>query len=106
MDMSWIALILAGLCEVLGVVMMNQFYKNRNWKSILLLIGAFGASFSFLSLAMETLPMGISYAIWTGIGATGGAVLGMVWYGEPRSVMRILCITVVLGSAVGLKLVA
>ncbi|MNW22335.1 Multidrug resistance protein YkkD [compost metagenome] len=54
---------------------------------------------------MKVLPMGTAYAIWTGIGASGGAILGMVIYGEPRNLPRILCITAVLAAAVGLKLV-
>ncbi|NOU96449.1 QacE family quaternary ammonium compound efflux SMR transporter [Paenibacillus sp. LMG 31456] len=104
--MNWISLIIAGICEMIGVVMMHRLYKDRNWKNMLLLIAGFGASFLFLSIAMKTLPMGISYAVWTGIGASGGAILGMIFYGEPKNLMRILCITLILGSAVGLKLVA
>ncbi|MCR8635259.1 MULTISPECIES: DMT family transporter [Paenibacillus] len=104
--MSWISLIIAGVCEMVGVVMMHRLYKDRNWKNMLLLLTGFGASFLFLSIAMKTLPMGISYAVWTGIGASGGAILGMIFYGEPKNLTRILCITLVLGSAVGLKLVA
>jgi paired small multidrug resistance pump len=55
---------------------------------------------------MKTLPMGTAYAVWTGIGASGGAILGMIFYGESRNALRILFIAMVLGSAVGLKLVS
>ena len=89
--MSWIFLIMAGIFEMVGVLM---------------LIAGFGLSFWLLSLAMETLPMGTAYAVWTGIGASGGAILGMIFYGEPRNTLRIVFITMVLGSAVGLKLVS
>ncbi|OXM88373.1 DMT family transporter [Paenibacillus rigui] len=102
--MSWIYLILAGLFEMSGVLLINKFNQSRNWKSFILLISGFGLSFIFLSLAMKTLPMGTAYAVWTGIGASGGAILGMIFYKEPRSFMRILCIGLVLSSAVGLKL--
>lgn len=104
--MNWFFLILAGLFEMFGVLMINKFNKDRNIYSVLLLIGGFGFSFLFLSLAMSTLPMGTAYAVWTGIGASGGAILGMIFYGEPRSILRILFIAMVLGSAVGLKLVS
>ncbi|MNC83588.1 Multidrug resistance protein YkkD [compost metagenome] len=53
---------------------------------------------------MKTLPMGTAYAVWTGIGASGGAVLGMLLYGEGRELRRIICIVMILGAAVGLKL--
>lgn len=104
--MAWISLVIAGLCEMSGVAMMNQYTRDRKWRSLLLLILAFGASFVFLSLAMETLPMGTAYAIWTGIGASGGALIGMFFYGESKDWKRILFIAMVLSAAVGLKLVS
>ncbi|WP_246629342.1 DMT family transporter [Mesobacillus maritimus] len=104
--MAWVSLVIAGLCEMAGVAMMNQYTHDRKLRSLLLLILAFGASFSFLSLAMETLPMGTAYAIWTGIGASGGAVIGMLFYGESKDWKRILFIAIVLSAAVGLKLVS
>jgi paired small multidrug resistance pump len=104
--MAWISLILAGLCEMFGVTMINKLHKDRNWQSLVLLILGFGASFIFLAYSMETLPMGTTYAIWTGIGASGGAILGMIFYGESKDWRRIVCIAMVLGAAIGLKLVS
>ncbi|MEH7114279.1 multidrug efflux SMR transporter [Neobacillus niacini] len=104
--MAWISLILAGLFEMFGVVMINKLHKDRNWQSLLLLILGFGASFIFLAYAMKSLPMGTAYAIWTGIGASGGAILGMVLYGESKDWRRIVFIAMVLGAAIGLKLVS
>ncbi|QBP39676.1 DMT family transporter [Paenisporosarcina antarctica] len=104
--MAWVFLIIAGLFEMTGVVMINQIHKNRNWKSITALFSSFGASFIFLAFAMETVPMGTAYAVWTGIGASGGAVLGMLFYGESKTILRIVFILMVLGAAVGLKLVS
>lgn len=103
--MSWVYLILAGLFEMLGVLLINVYNQARTLKSLTLLIIGFSLSFLFLSLAMRELPMGTAYAVWTGIGASGGAILGMVFYKEPRSLLRILCIALVLGAAIGLKLV-
>lgn len=104
--MNWVFLILAGVFEMIGVLMINKLHKDRNLISLVLLVSGFGLSFIFLSLAMKTLPMGTAYAVWTGIGASGGAILGMVFYGEPRNALRIVFIAMVLGSAVGLKLVS
>jgi len=106
LNMAWIALIAAGLCEMFGVTMINKLHKDRNWQSVLLLILGFGLSFIFLAYAMETLPMGTAYAIWTGIGASGGAILGMILYGESKDWRRLIFIAMVLGAAVGLKLVS
>jgi paired small multidrug resistance pump len=102
--MAWVMLIAAGLCEMFGVIMIGKLHKNRNWQSAGLLILGFGASFLLLSLAMESLPMGIAYTIWTGIGASGAAILGMVFYGEARDLRRVLCIVLILGAVAGLKL--
>jgi paired small multidrug resistance pump len=104
--MAWASLILAGLCEMFGVAMINKLNKSRNWRSLVLLVLGFGASFLFLSYAMKFLPMGTAYAIWTGIGASGGAILGMVFYGESKDWRRIVCIAMVLSAAIGLKLVS
>lgn len=104
--MSWIYLILAGIFEMTGVLMINSLHKNRNWQSFIMLLVGFGASFLFLALAMEELPMGTAYAIWTGIGASGGAILGIVLYGEQKDWKRLLFISMVLGAAIGLKLVS
>ncbi|MNC24197.1 Multidrug resistance protein YkkD [compost metagenome] len=102
--MDWLMLIGAGLSEMIGVGMMAKLQTHRSWRTLSLLLLGFGASFVLLSLAMRTLPMGTAYAIWTGIGASGGAVLGMLLYGESRDMRRILCIVMILGAAVGLKL--
>lgn len=104
--MNWLSLICAGLFEMLGVVMMNKVNEKKSVKNVTLLIFGFGMSFVCLSYAMQTLEMSIAYAIWTGIGATGGAILGMVLYGEPRNMLRIFFITLIIGAVVGLKLVA
>ncbi|KAA0955424.1 multidrug efflux SMR transporter [Sporosarcina sp. ANT_H38] len=104
--MAWISLILAGVFEMFGVAMINKLHKDRNWQSMLYLILAFGASFVFLAYSMKTLPMGTAYAIWTGIGASGGAILGMLLYGESKDWRRLVFIGMVLGAAVGLKLVS
>ncbi|MFS0765482.1 MULTISPECIES: DMT family transporter [Peribacillus] len=104
--MAWVSLILAGLFEMFGVAMINKLHRDRNWQSLLLLFIGFGASFLFLAYAMKTLPMGTAYAIWTGIGASGGAIIGMLLYGESKDWRRVVFIAMVLGAAVGLKLVS
>ncbi len=103
--MSWLFLIIAGIFEMLGVGSINRFNQNKDKKSLCLLFLTFGSSFIFLYLAMKTLPMGVSYAIWTGIGAAGGAILGMVFYDESKDWRRIIFIGIILVSVIGLKLI-
>lgn len=103
--MAWIALICAGLFEMGGVFMIGQWHRDRQWATFSMLIGSFALSFLLLSVAMKSLPMGTAYAVWTGIGASGGAVLGMLFFGESRDWQRVLFIAMILSAAVGLKLV-
>ena len=104
--MAWIYLLIAGICEAFGVLMINKLNNERNLKSLLLLIIGFGASFLFLALSMKTLPMGTAYAIWTGIGAVGGAILGIIFYNESKDWKRIVCIAMIIAATIGLKLVS
>ncbi|OLS34250.1 multidrug efflux SMR transporter [Bacillus sp. MRMR6] len=104
--MAWASLIAAGACEMFAVTMMNKLNKDRNWQAFFLLVIGFAGSFLFLAYAMKTLPMGIAYAIWTGIGASGGAIMGILLYGESNDWKRIFFIGLVLAAAVGLKLVS
>ncbi len=104
--MAWFALIIAGLLETFGVAMINQLQKTRNWQTLLLLILGFGSSLALLSYSLQFLPMGTAYAIWTGIGVVGGALVGMTFYGESKDWKRLVFIAMILSSAVGLKLVS
>lgn len=104
--MGWILLIFAGICEVIGVTGMNMITRNKNFISFLVLILGLGSSFTFLSLAMQSLPMGTAYAIWTGIGTVGSGLVGILFYGESKSRLRIIFMAMVLCAAVGLKLIS
>lgn len=102
--MSWFYLIIAGIFEIawaLGMKFTNGF--TRLWPSLGVLV-VMGLSVYFLSLAVKTLPVGTAYAIWTGIGIAGTSILGMVWFHEPVSLVRVLLIFLILASAIGLKL--
>ena len=104
--MAWIYLILAGLFEMVSVGFMGRLQQRKDITSFMLLLIGFSASFFFLSLAMKVLPMGLAYAIWTGIGAAGGAILGIVLFKEPKNVLRITAITLIIGSVIALKLIS
>jgi quaternary ammonium compound-resistance protein SugE len=75
---------------------------TRLWASVLT-ITAMLISFYLLSVALKTLPVGTGYAVWTGIGAVGTAILGMILFDEPRDTARLLCILLIVAGIVGLK---
>jgi paired small multidrug resistance pump len=101
--MDWVFLILAGLCEVAGVVAISNYNKKKSFISIIYIIIGFLFSFSLLSLAMESISMGTAYAVWTGIGTVGSALLGILFLGESASWKRILFIAMIISATIGLK---
>lgn len=103
--MAWFFLIFAGLFEVVGVLIMNRMRGKVTAANLLLLAAAFATSFSLLSIAMKSISMGTAYAIWTAVGTVGGTLIGMLFYGESREVLRIFFLCLVVGSVVGLKLI-
>ncbi len=101
--MAWIYLILAGLLEVGWAVGLKYTDGFTKLLPSIVTIAAMIGSFALLSQALRVLPIGTAYAIWTGIGAVGTALLGMVLFGEPRDVARILCILLIIMGILGLK---
>ncbi|MDQ0207021.1 DMT family transporter [Alkalicoccobacillus murimartini] len=101
--MAWMSVIFAGFCELFGVTMMNQLRTKKGPGPYIGLIAGFASSFILLSYAMNSLPMGTVYAVWTGIGAFGGAIVGMIFYGESRDPKRLFFIGLILVSVIGLK---
>ncbi|UFU00602.1 multidrug efflux SMR transporter [Radiobacillus kanasensis] len=103
--MAWSAIILAGIFEVIGVINIKRMAMKK-WDALIYLILTFGSSLALLAYAMQTLPMGIVYGVWTGIGTVGSTIMGMILYGEPKDWKRIFFIALILSSAVGLKLIS
>ncbi|MFS8641009.1 MAG: quaternary ammonium compound efflux SMR transporter SugE [Symbiobacteriaceae bacterium] len=101
--MAWTLLVLAGLLEVVWAVSMKLSEGfTRLWPSVTT-VAFMIASFLCLALALRELPVGTAYAVWTGIGAVGTAVLGMVLFGESRDAIRLGCILLIVAGIVGLK---
>lgn len=102
--MAWILLLIAGLFEIgwaVGLKYTDGF--TRLWPSVAT-AAALVASMALLATAVRTLPLGTAYAVWTGVGTVGTAVLGMVLFREPATVMRLLCIAMIVAGIVGLRL--
>jgi len=101
--MPWIILIIAGLFEVgwaIGLKYTEGF--SRLWPSVGTVV-AMTVSVVLLGWAMRTLPVGTAYAVWTGIGAVGTVILGIVLFGEPASAARLLCVGLIVAGIIGLK---
>jgi quaternary ammonium compound-resistance protein SugE len=102
--MAWILLLIAGLLEVgwaIGLKYTEGF--TRLWPSVFTLT-AMGLSVLLLAIAMKTLPVGTSYAVWVGVGAVGTAILGMVLFAEPATLGRLVSLGFIVAGIVGLKL--
>ena len=101
--MAWIYLMVAGLLEIgwaIGLKYTEGFSKL--WPSLWTLC-AMIASFALLAVALKSIPVGTGYAVWTGIGAAGTALVGMLFLGESRELLRILCLVLIIAGVVGLK---
>ena len=103
--MAWVYLLIAGLFEVIWAIGLKYTDGwTRLWPSLGTL-AAMAVSFLFLSLALKALPVGTAYAVWTGIGAIGPVILGIVLFAEPATALRLGCVALILTGIVGLKLV-
>lgn len=102
--MAWGILVLAGLFEVgwaIGLKYTEGF--SRLWPSIGT-ISAMIISFWLLALAMKTLPVGTAYSVWVGVGAVGAVILGIILFGEPANIGRIISVLFIIAGIIGLKL--
>ena len=104
--MSWIILIAAGLFEVVWATALKMSNGFTNIKADILFVVGMALSVGLLSLAMKAIPMGTAYAVWTGIGAVGGVVAGLIFFGESASILRLVSIALIIIGIVGLKLTA
>ncbi|HEY1216696.1 MAG TPA: multidrug efflux SMR transporter [Bryobacteraceae bacterium] len=103
MNTAWLILLLAGLFEVGWAVALKYADGfTRPWPSALAIGGMLG-SFVLLSLAMKQLPLGTAYTVWTGIGAVGSVLAGILLFKEPAAAGRLLCMTLILAGIAGLK---
>jgi paired small multidrug resistance pump len=104
--LAWFYLFIASFGEIFGVASINMYLKKRSWQWMLILIASFAMGFFFLALAMESIPLGTAYAVWTGLGATGAVIMGVVFFKESMSLLRLLFLTCIICGAVGLRLVS
>jgi quaternary ammonium compound-resistance protein SugE len=102
--MAWINLAIAGILEVFWAISLKYTDGfSKLWPNLFTVLGML-ASFYFLAQALKVIPVGTGYAVWTGIGAAGTAILGIILFGESAAPARLACITVIVVGIIGLKL--
>ncbi|MBN8476823.1 quaternary ammonium compound efflux SMR transporter SugE [Sulfuritalea sp.] len=102
---AWGVLLVAGLCEIAWAVGLKYTEGFTRLVPSAWTLAAMSASVVLLAWSLKTLPVGTAYAVWTGIGAVGTALLGMLLFNESREVARLVCIGLIVAGILGLKLV-
>ncbi len=101
---GWLALLLAGLLEIgWAVGLKYSDGLTRFWPSVAM-VAAIALSFALLAVALKSVPFGTAYAVWTGIGAAGAMIIGMLAFGESADILRVTCLALIIAGMVGLKL--
>ncbi|MCA0447780.1 MAG: quaternary ammonium compound efflux SMR transporter SugE [Bacteroidetes bacterium] len=100
---GWFFLIIAGILEISWAIGLKYSEGLTKLKPTIFTIIAMILSFVFLAKAVEKMPVGTAYAIWTGIGAVGTAILGMILFKEPATAIRMVCMLLIVAGIVGLK---
>ncbi len=101
--MAWLMLVAAGILEVVWAFFMKQSAGFTRWVPALLTVVTMAGSVVLLAMSMRTLPLGTAYTIWTGIGALGAFLVGIVVLGEPANVLRILAAALIVAGLVSMK---
>ncbi|OYW65522.1 MAG: QacE family quaternary ammonium compound efflux SMR transporter [Bosea sp. 12-68-7] len=104
--MAWLYLFIAGLFEIGWAIGLKYTQGFTRLMPTVLTLASMAVSLGLLGLALKSLPVGTAYAVWTGIGTVGTAILGIVLLGEPATALRLACIGLIVAGIVGLKLVA
>lgn len=103
--MAWIYLFIAGLFEIGWAIGLKYTDGYSKLIPTVATVAAMTASVVMLGLALKEIPIGTGYAVWTGIGTVGTAILGIYLFGEPATVLRLMCIGLIVAGIIGLKLV-
>jgi quaternary ammonium compound-resistance protein SugE len=102
--MAWLFLLLAGLLEVIWVLGLNYSHGfTRFWPSVVTVVSIM-LSFALLGMSLRSVPFGTAYAVWTGIGAAGAALIGIFLFGESANAARVGCLLLIVAGTIGLRL--
>lgn len=104
--MGWLYVFLAAILETVGVIGLKKFSTTKNFKNAFILIAGFSGAFYFLYASFDYLQVSIAYAVWIGIGTTAAVLVNMLFFGESKSMGRIVAVIVIVIGVSGLKYVS
>ncbi|HYF61440.1 MAG TPA: multidrug efflux SMR transporter [Herpetosiphonaceae bacterium] len=102
--MAWVILFIAGLLEMAWAVLLKQSEGLTRPLPTIGFLASLAMSMGLLAYSLKTLPVGSAYAVWTGIGAAGTAIVGMVWLGEPRDTLKLVSLVMLIAGIIGLRI--
>lgn len=102
--MAWLVLFVAGLLEIVWLVLFKQSEGYTRWGYAAAAFAVSLVSFGMVGWSLKTLPVGTAYAVWTGMGAAGAAIIGVLMFNEPATAVRLGCVGLIVLGIVGLKL--
>ncbi len=102
--MAWIVLFIAGLLEIVWLVLFKQSEGYTRWGYAVAGLVVSVISFVMVGWTLKTLPVGTAYAVWTGMGAAGAAIIGILMFNEPATAIRLACVALIVVGIIGLKL--
>ena len=102
--MAWVILFVAGLLEMAWALLLKQSNGFTRPGPTTGFVVTLALSMYLLSVALRTLPVGSAYAVWTGIGAAGTAIVGMLWLGESRDILKLVSLAMLIGGIIGLRI--
>lgn len=101
--MGWLLIFFAASCEIAGAIGLKLYSQQKTMRNGALYLGGFGASFAFLYASFNYLQISIAYAVWIGIGTAGAVLLNMLFFGESKSMGRVVSVILIVTGVVGLK---
>ncbi|GAA0437643.1 multidrug efflux SMR transporter [Lentibacillus halophilus] len=104
--MGWLFIMMASICEIIGVIGLRLASQNRSILNVLMYIAGFGGSAALLNVSFSYLQVSIAYAVWVGIGTAGAVVLSILFFGESGNWSRVMSLVVIIVGVVGLKMVS
>ena len=104
--MAWTYLLIAGVCEIVGTTLFRHTENFARLGPTVACAVMWVLSFYLLNRSLAGVPLGTAYAVWTGIGAAGTVLIGIAFYGEPTSIMRMVCLAMLIAGMIGLNLFA
>lgn len=104
--MGWIYVFMAAILELIGVIGLNKFSKEKSFTNMLFFFGGFGGAFVFLYASFNYLQVSVAYAVWIGVGTAAAVIVNMIFFNESKSLGRVISLIIIIIGVTGLKAVS